>query len=737
MATRANGRTKLCFSIFEVDLTTNKLFKRGVSQHLQEKPFQILAQLLERPGEVVTREELQKILWPDGTFVDFDKGLNTAVKKLRQALGDSPDAPVFIETQPRKGYRFIAPVFFNGSDLGGGPISPALDSGDAPQHAAGGNGNAVIEGPQLPPAPEQRGVAGTKTWTLPALLLCLLAIAVVAIWLSLRSSIDTPKVIDSAQITKDGLPKSRATLKLVSDGARLYFQEGSLDETEQNTALVQVATQGGETARIPISLRNPMAYDFSQIRSELLLGAGEFQLPSNERPLWALPLPAGPPHRLGDIIAHDACWVPDGRHLAFANGKDVFLAAADGSDVRKLATADGFDFSYWIRFSPDGRRVRFSVIKFGTPDNQMESMDVMEMAVDGSGLHPLPIHGGCGAWSADGGNYFYQKGRDTWVLPEQQSLFGKVRLGNTVQLTAGPIGYSPPTPSADGKQLFVIGQQGRVELMHYAADSKEWVPFLGGISAGELEVSPDGQWVTYTTFPEFDLWRSKLDGSERLQLTFEPINAHEPRWSPDGKQILFTDFPYKIFVVPANGGAPRQLMPADHPDSIGAGAWLPDGSAIIFGRHMGCPGSDNSCWGIFRLDLQTQQVSKIPGSDGMVATRLSHDGHYLTALFRNQNRVMLYDLQTQKWSELAKAFGSMAWSHDSKSIYVHLKHETKPAELVRISVPNGHVQRVADLKGLTLGGLWPDWLSLLPDDSPLLMLDRSTEEIYRLDLQYH
>jgi len=137
------------------------------------------------------------------------------------------------------------------------------------------------------------------------------------------------------------------------------------------------------------------------------------------------------------------------------------------------------------------------------------------------------------------------------------------------------------------------------------------------------------------------------------------------------------------------------------------------------------------------LDLQTQQVSKIPGSDGLLATRLSHDGHYLAALPRNHNKVMLYDFQTQKWSELAKAFGSIAWSHDSKSIYLHLKHETKPAKLVRISVPDGHIQRVLDLKGLTLGGLWPDWVSLLPDDSPLLMFDRSTEEIYRLDLQYH
>ena len=109
----------------------------------------------------------------------------------------------------------------------------------------------------------------------------------------------------------------------------------------------------------------------------------------------------------------------------------------------------------------------------------------------------------------------------------------------------------------------------------------------------------------------------------------------------------------------------------------------------------------------------------------------------LAALPRNQNKVMLYDLRTQKWSALAKAFGSIAWSHDrSRSVYLHLKHETKPAELVRINVPRGHVQSVIDLTGLTLGGLWPDWVSLLPDDSPLLMLDRSTEEIYRLDLQH-
>jgi DNA-binding winged helix-turn-helix (wHTH) protein len=448
------------FSIFEADPQAGELRKNGVRLKIQDQPFQILLRLLERRGQIVTREELKAALWSSDTFVDFDNGLNMAVKRLREVLGDDADRPIFIETLPRRGYRFIAPVE---------------------------SGNGAMEAPQLPQAPEQRVVAGNKRWTLVTSALCLFGLVAIAIWLTHRPAEVIPRVIDSAQITKDGLPKFNATFKLVTDGTRLYFHEGSLDQTEQNTALMQVAAQGGETARIQISLRNPMAYDFSQIRSELLLGAGELQLPSNERPLWVLPLPAGPPHRLRDIVAHDGCWGPDGRHLAFANGKDVFLAAADGSDVRKLAAADGFDLSYWIRFSPDGKRVRFSVIKFGTPDNQMESSDVMEMAADGSGLHLLPIHGGCcGGWSADGKNYFYQKAGNIWVLPEQQSFFGKVQLGNPVQLTAGPIAYSPPIPSANGEQLFVVGQQRRIELMHYAANSSKWVPSWGA--------SPQGNW---------------------------------------------------------------------------------------------------------------------------------------------------------------------------------------------------------------------------------------------------
>jgi hypothetical protein len=172
---------------------------------------------------------------------------------------------------------------------------------------------------------------------------------------------------------------------------------------------------------------------------------------------------------------------------------------------------------------------------------------------------------------------------------------------------------------------------------------------------------------------------------------------------------------------------------------MGAGAWFPDGNSIIFGRHIGCPVDDSSCFSIYHLDLTTQQESKIAGSDRMIAARLSHNGRYLTAmpLDQNQGTVMLYDFQAQRWTKLAKASGSVAWSHDSRAIVLRVKEENQPAELIRISVPDGRVTHILNLKDFTLGGLWTDWVTLLPDDSPLLMLDRSTEEIYRLDLQYH
>src|SRR6266702_771071 len=110
MALEVRSRSILRFGVFEVDVRAGEVRKQGIRIKLQEQPFHLLTVLLQRPGEVVTREELRNQNWPADTFVDFDNSLNTAINKLREALGDSADNPRFIETLPRRGYRFIAPV---------------------------------------------------------------------------------------------------------------------------------------------------------------------------------------------------------------------------------------------------------------------------------------------------------------------------------------------------------------------------------------------------------------------------------------------------------------------------------------------------------------------------------------------------------------------------------------------------------------------------------------------------
>ncbi|MGC1448719.1 MAG: winged helix-turn-helix domain-containing protein [Candidatus Sulfotelmatobacter sp.] len=122
------------FGVFELDLTAGELRKGGVKLRLQEQPFQVLALLLERAGDLVTREELQQKLWPSDTFVDFDHSLNTAINKVREALGDSASSPRYVETLARRGYRFIAPV-----------------QADAPRESS--PGAAVVANAEVPAAP--------------------------------------------------------------------------------------------------------------------------------------------------------------------------------------------------------------------------------------------------------------------------------------------------------------------------------------------------------------------------------------------------------------------------------------------------------------------------------------------------------------------------------------------------------------------------------------------------------
>jgi Tol biopolymer transport system component/DNA-binding winged helix-turn-helix (wHTH) protein len=695
------------FGLYEVDLSAGELRKNGVKIKLQEQPFQILAVLLERAGEVVTREEVCQRLWPDGTFVDFDHSLGTAIKKLRQALGDSADNPRFVETLARRGYRFI-----------GSLDNPAVLSPSSQPD--------VLQGVALVSPVRDRSRYYKAGIALSGVVLLLAG--AFAFWLKPPSP---PKVVGSAQITSDGWLKSRYGLPLLSDGSRLYFSA----VVAGRFALAQVSHSGGDSVLIPTPFRNVLPFAISPNRAELLIGS--FDVAEAETSLWLLPLPGGPPRRLGDVRAHDAAWSPDGTKLVYANGQDLFLADNDGSNCSKLVTVT--DKAWGPRWSPDGSRLRFTL---GDPKAGPTSL--WEVALDGSRLHQLlPGWGGpasecCGNWTRDGKYFVFSSSRggtsNIWVIRESEGLFRKA-AHVPVQLTTGPMSCHLPLPSQDGRKLFVVGVQQRGELVRYDLKSGRFVPYLSGISADWVAFSRDQEWIVYTTYPDGVLWRSKPDGSQRLQLSFSPMKAVVPRWSPDGKQIAFVGVTHKnwtIYLVSAEGGNPVRLVPDDDLQEADPD-WSPDGNSIVFGRLPPVTGTPGSI-AIHLFDLGKGQLSTIPGSEGLFTPRWSPDGRCIAAMPADSHKLTFFDLVHGKWTDLATASISyLSWSRDGKHIYFDTYLESDPA-VYRVGIDDRKLERLASLKGFgRAAGTYGSWSGLTPDDSFLLTRDVGSQEIYALD----
>jgi eukaryotic-like serine/threonine-protein kinase len=556
--------------------------------------------------------------------------------------------------------------------------------------------------------------------------------ALVAAVLFLRSPESAPVVTSSLQITSDGTSKR----SLVTDGTRLYFSE----YVSGHSVLRQVSTSGGETAPVPISLVSADIYDFYPGRSELLV-KGVAEGSETEWPVWVLPLPAGSLRSVGNILAHAATWAPDGQHIVYARKSSLYTCNPDGSDSRELVTVPGIPFA--PRFSPDGRRLRFTV-----RDTNQRTSSLWEVSTDGQGLHPVlpewnkPAQEYGGSWTPNGEYFLFESTRDhtqnIWARREGTSLFRKAGAEPT-QLTVGQLLFSSPTPSLDGKKLFVIGEQRRFDLIHVDSNSQQFSIYLPGVSAGEADTLRNGGWITYVTHPELTLWRSKADGSSRTQLTYPPMQAHMPRWSPDGTQIAFMASrpgkPWKIFVIPAEGGTPKEVAAGDR--NQGDPTWTPKGDSIVFAGMPWLEYGTTSGPNIHMVDLKTSQISDIPGSENLFSPRSSPDGRYIAALSADSTKMMLYDMEKKSWTQLAVSrFGFENWSHDGKYLYAE-DYSENTDDLVRVSAANGKMERLFSLKDVPRGfDPWEFWIGLAFDDSLLLMRDKSTQEIYSLDVRF-
>ena len=562
-------------------------------------------------------------------------------------------------------------------------------------------------------------------WAVAIVLVILIGAATFA-WLS--SSPPPPRVLATTQLTHDGFTKYAAA----TDGSRVYINE--LGDTWR---IVQVSITGGETSPIPAPFVNAVAHhispDHTQLLTESTVGTAA------EHPQWSLPLPSGAPRRLGDIVGHDGAWSPDGRHLVFFRASDIYQANADGSDPHKLISVSGIP--YLPRFSPDGTRIRFTIAR---SENSSDSL--WEIRADGSDLHPVlpglhnPPSECCGAWTPDGRYYFFVNstpaGDNIWVMRESSGLFHR-HSSAPFQLTTGPLSFRSLVPSADSKKLFVSARQGRGELVRYDPKSKQFVPFLAGISAGELDFSRDGKWVTYVSYPENTLWRSRADDSDRLQLTYPPVSAGQPHWSPDAIQIAYVDIqpgrPSKMFLISAQGGVPQEML-AER--DVQDATWSPDGKKIVFGRN-----ADTGSSGILVisiLDLVTHQVSTVPGSENLWSPRWSPDGQYLAALKLDSTKLLLFDFQTQKWSDWIAEPGIVGypnWSQDGSYLYYENASTDHPT-FRRVKVGQTRSEFLVDLRGLHRYFAAPDfgWSGIAPDGSALFVRDLSTDEIYALDL---
>jgi len=528
------------------------------------------------------------------------------------------------------------------------------------------------------------------------------------------------RVLRTTQLTHDATPKDN----VLTDGSRMYISE--VIGTKHR--LVQAAVSGGETSPLSIPFTNFYLSDIAPDNSGLLLVNFPDPQANESEDAWFLPLPVGSPRRLGVLKPATTVWSRDGKQIAYAKAHDIWLAGSDGTNPQKLTSLPGN--ATFLTFSPDGSRLRFTV-----------KDALYEVQSDGKNLHAL-LPGWmeseqkcCGVWNPDGRYYIFVStngnSSQLYALPEPRWPFHRHPLPE--KLTSGPMLFTYGVPIPDGKKLLADGYIGRFELVRYDDHAKGFVPFLSGISAEQVDFSRDGQWVVYVTQPDGALWRSRIDGSERLQLTSSPNSPFLPHWSPDGTQIIYTDTSGKHFrtmLISAEGGAPIEMYP-EKQYQVDAN-FSPDGKHIAFGRYPFA--LDNSdVFDIRIFDVDSKQVTVVPGSHDFYAPRWSPDGTHLAGLSTDNKKIVLYDFKTQKWSDWVTGLGNVGlpiWTRDSKSLYFDNLAGDHPGYR-RVRLGDSHSEFVADLKDLRRSF----WSGITPDNIPIFSRDISSDEIYALEFE--
>lgn len=732
----APGRRLFRFGLFEADLEVGTLTRQGVPVKLQEQPFRILSLLLEARGEVLTREQLRKNIWPEGTYVEFDGSMNTALMKLRAALNDSADNPLFIETVPRKGYRFIAPAEF--VEVENPTITTAIRIESQEDVLGELQVPLVAERTAEIGRPEKRTIEnrlGPHWWEAVAILAGVTALLTYGMWPRPEARVQAvQQLTHSGQVDPWG--------KLVTDGSRIYFVVR--DVTGWN--LMQTSVEGGSIQRTPTPFDNTRIFDLSPDHSQFLIG--QLTHRGEDTPLWLWPVQGGAPRRLGDVTAEEAVWSPMGGEIAFVQGESIQTTDPEGGHIREVARFHPAPHA--LVWSPDGKRLRF------TQTDLIEGTDSMwEIRADRSSLRQvLPEgqrgpHEGSGTWLAGGRYFAFSSGVDLraslavdthanlWLMEENRGLL-RSRSGDPIQLTRGPIAFDHPTAIANESRIFVIGSHNEYQLLRIDPRTLAKTAMLAESGATDMDFSLDGQWVVYAARENGTLWKSRIDGSNRVQLTAGATGAFAPHWSPDQKEILFTGFLLdrqpRLYVVSAQGGAPKSVLPSNNKWASVSGDWRTDGRQIVLDVQEMESGREPD---IRIFDLESGKLSAVPDSEGLVEPRWSADGRYIAALNPKKKQVFLYDCKRQTWSVLAEANfpSALRWSPAGDALYYQDTDEVEES-IFRVPMAKREAERVVRLGDLlSAGAARAIFTGLSPDGSVYVTVDHGDVDVYAVDLK--
>ena len=734
------------FGTFEVDLDAGEMRKSGMRVRLSGQPFRLLVALLARPGEILTREELQHELWGENTNVDFERGIASAINRLREALGDSADQPRYVETLARKGYRFIAPVKgTDGSDIAlEHPLPiPIENTADRPLDPIA-QGVAAIPLPEVPlagwaelsPARPSPALFGSR---LRLFLLILFNVAVLVVLAVLVAKFLFPRKGDAApprieQLTQGtdiyaGPPNPETFLAIATDGPRLYVPV----LVDGRSQLSSLPLDGSEPQPIsmPEDLSSGAISDISHDGTRLLVRSQQTRAP--EQPLWVVPTAGFGASRVGEVRVHDATWMPGDKEVLFASGNDLGIVKPGSGVTRPYVSLPGRAF--WMRWSPDGKTLRFTLL-----DSASHTSSLWELDGATRRFHRLSFPGlntkdlCCGSWTRSSDQFTFQSSdvheSDLWVV-------GTGNHAHPVQLTNGPIGFASPLPSRDGSTVIAFGVAQPAGTQIYNGARHQFTPaphFLR--NAQRVSFSRDGMWVAWTD-TQGRLWRARnKDGADLLQLSGSDLEVFAATWSPDGKQLLLMarqpEKTWQIFTVNASGGAIHLVL--DDRQNLADPQWSSDGNQIVFGGEADLMGQEAGPHDIRLFDLRNRQMQPLPGSQDLFSPRWSPDGVWIAALSRDQARLMLYNLEQRTWKTLfTRGAADPVWSTDSRSLYFHAF--AQPDSAIIKANTDGKLETVADLSRLGSSSAESFFFGgITPSGAPLIEVRIGTGNLYSVEL---